>query len=264
MKNIVYVGRDGKWAQQALEAGFRVTARGLDDEHSRKLQARGCETVEDLREIWEKFEPPRIYLMDLETGAAVDEWIDSIYVFMEPGDCVVDLTVSYWGDTLRRYRRMRHRAIYYVDAAVIDPGQGEMLVLSGEKRARDFVEQPMTELMAPRRAWWIGESASAHYSASIVAAVTMAKAQIASETRQMLEAFPRPMEVGPLGDLIAGQGRQPDGRQAWVLDDAVNLEASIPVVAAACMSELAEKLDDCASAAPLKRVGGFVHPDDIL
>ena len=38
---------------------------------------------------------------------------------MEPGDVVIDVTPSYWGDTLRRFRRMRHRSLFYVDVALI-------------------------------------------------------------------------------------------------------------------------------------------------
>ena len=82
-------------------------------------------------------EHPRRFVLDLPVGSEIDRVIDAAYVVMEPGDVVLDPTPSYWGDTLRRFRRMRHRSLYYVDVALI----GRRLPPSGIRRR------------AGRRAW---------------------------------------------------------------------------------------------------------------
>ena len=67
-------------------------------------------------------------MLDLPPGGAIDRVIDAAYVVMEPGDVVVDTSASYWGDTLRRYRRMRHRSCIYVDVALIDDSRRALLL----------------------------------------------------------------------------------------------------------------------------------------
>ena len=51
---------------------------------------------------------------------------------------------------------------------------------------------------------------------------------------------------------------------AWLLDDAVRLHAVIPLLAQGVMLELGAALDDHRAVEVPPRVGGFVHPDEIL
>jgi hypothetical protein len=106
-------------------------------------------TVGNYQAFFEALEHPRVFLLDLEPGPDVDAVIDEAYASMEPGDVVVDLTGSYWCDTLRRYRRMRHRSLYYVDAALIE-GTGPSVVLAaGDVRGVEIAAGPLGRLAAP-------------------------------------------------------------------------------------------------------------------
>ena len=53
------------------------------------------------------------------------------------------------------------------------------------------------------------------------------------------------------------------GRAGWLLDDAVRLEAAVPLTAQALMLTVGEALEAHRSTPPPPR-GAFVHPDDIL
>ena len=65
--------------------------------------------------------------------------------------------------------------------------------------------------------------------------------------------------------LGSGPRRRPrHASAAWLLDDAIRLEAAVPLLAQSIMLELGAALDDYRSAEADPRVGGFVHPDDIL
>ena len=115
-------------------------------------------TVDRLEGFFEALDHPRLFLLDLPAGAEVDRVIDESYVVMEPGDVVIDATPSYWGDTLRRFRRMRHRSIFYVDAALL-PERGAAL-LAGDQRGTDLAMPLMERLTRPGGAVRAGEATS--------------------------------------------------------------------------------------------------------
>jgi 6-phosphogluconate dehydrogenase (decarboxylating) len=116
-------------AQRLTAAGVGVVVIGGDDA---SLSGLGICCIDRLDGFFDALEHPRCFVLDLPVGGEVDRVIDEAYVVMEPGDVVLDMTPSYWGDTLRRFRRMRHRSIYYVDGALI--GGGTIALVAGDER----------------------------------------------------------------------------------------------------------------------------------
>jgi 6-phosphogluconate dehydrogenase (decarboxylating) len=221
-------------------------------------------TVGDYQAFLEALEHPRVFLLDLEPGPGVDAVIDEAYASMEPGDVVVDLTGSYWCDTLRRYRRMRHRSLYYVDAALIE-GTGPSVVLAaGDVRGVEIAAGPLGRLAAPGTFVRAGGAGAAHYALMLHDAFRTALSQAASEVRQAVEAYPN--EASPeLCEALTGTAADGHGPRApWLLDDAVRLECATPLLAQASMLELAAALEELRAVPPPPRVGGFVHPDEVF
>ena len=180
----------------------------------------------------------RAYLLDLPPGPGVDEVIDTAYVTMEPGDLVVDATGGYWGDTLRRWRRMRHRSIFYLDLAEID---GDLLI-AGDGRGVELARPILERLAGAGRLLLAGEAGAAHYAAMVRDGLTTAFAQARSEAQLMLEAYPGGLDAKAVLEYLAPA--KVGGRRAgWLLDDALHLQAAIPTLAQAVMLQLAEDLD---------------------
>jgi 3-hydroxyisobutyrate dehydrogenase-like beta-hydroxyacid dehydrogenase len=239
----------------------RLTAAGLEPAVARP----GTSSYQELADL---LDHPRLFLLDLDPGAEVDRLVDEAYTAMEPGDVVVDLTGSYWGDTLRRYRRMRHRSLFYLDAASIDgPGSEPVLLVAGDARGVDLA-RPLLERLAEgtgARLLHAGEAGAAHYALMVHDAWRTALTHAASEVHQALEAFPNGTASPELpGALTGGLGDGHGPRAAWLLDDAVRLEAATPLLAQAVMLEVATALDEFRACPPPARVGPFVHPDEIL
>jgi hypothetical protein len=95
-------------------------------------------------------------------------------------------------------------------------------------------------------------------------AVAVATAQTISEAQQLIEAYPNQPEPEALMAGLWPETTDGGPRAAWLLDDAVRLEAPIPLLAQAIMLEIGRALDEQRLAEPAVRVGGFVHPDEIL
>jgi 6-phosphogluconate dehydrogenase len=221
----------------------------------------GIASVDRLDAFLAELEHPRRFVLDLPAGSGIDGVVDQSYVVMEPGDVVIDTTASYWGDTLRRFRRMRHRSIYYVDVALIE--EAGTALASGDERGVTLAMPVAERLAANGRFVRAGEAGAAHFALMVHAGVAMAIEHAVSEARQLLEAYPNAADSG-LARTLWPSGVRASPAAAWLLDDAVRLHAVIPLLAQGVMLELGAALDDHRAVDIPPRVGGFIHPDDIL
>ena len=257
------IGRADRLIPRLKAAGIEAVAHAAATTVS-NAAAGSIETVADYRAFFDALDHPRVFLLDLEPGPGVDAVIDEAYAFMEPGDVVVDLTGSYWCDTLRRYRRMRHRSLYHVDAAFIEGNGPSSLLAAGDPRGVEIAAGPLALLAAPGTLVRAGGAGAAHYALMLHDAFSIALLQAASEVRQAVEAFPN--EASPeLHEALTGRAADGYGPRApWLLDDAVRLECATPLLAQAVMLELATALEELRAVPPPPRVGPFAHPDEVL
>jgi 6-phosphogluconate dehydrogenase (decarboxylating) len=253
------IGRVDRLAPWLMRSGLAAVVHAAADR-----EAFSALRVDAYEGFFEALEHPRVFLLDLEPGPAVDQLIDESYTSMEPGDVVVDFSGSYWGDTLRRYRRMRHRSLYYLDAALVVGDGASALLVAGDARGVELASPTLARLAGEVPLVRAGEAGAAHFGLMLHDAWRTALAHAASEVHQALEAFPNAASPQLLKALTGGLGVGHGPRAAWLLDDAVRLEASTPLLAQAVMLEIATALDELRANPPPPRVGPFVHPDDIL
>jgi hypothetical protein len=109
-----------------------------------------------------------------------------------------------------------------------------------------------------------GGAGAAHFAVMVREAVATSMAHALSEARQLLEAYPNRPEPAAILEQLWPEPTPEAPRAAWLLDDAVRLEAAVPLLAQAIMLDLGAALDEHRSAGPMPRVGGFVHPDEVL
>jgi 6-phosphogluconate dehydrogenase len=260
--DIAVIGAAGGLAAMAQAAGLRVLARPRDAAEAARLATAGIETVAEDAAFFARLEPPRLHLLDLEPGAGVDRVIDAASGSMEPGDVVLDASGSYWGDTLRRWRRMRHRALYHLDLAIWTVGASPTVVVAGDAKGVEIARPMLRQLARGGRLLVAGEAGAAHYTQMVRDAFLTAVVHARSEARQMLEAFPGAVATAPLLEALATEPAA-GARAGWLLDDAVRLEAVVPLLAQAVMLEMAEQLDDQRQPALLPRLGPFVRAEEL-
>ncbi|HEX6012808.1 MAG TPA: NAD(P)-binding domain-containing protein [Geminicoccaceae bacterium] len=258
------IGNQQGLARQLSAAGVSVVVHPAGTTDAAGLGGSDVTLVDRYDSFFGELEHPRLFVLDLPLGGAIDRAIDEAYVFMEPGDAVLDPSGSYWGDTLRRFHRMRHRALFYVDLGLIGEAPGATILAAGDSRGVDLCWPLLERLAKPRGVVRAGGAGAAHFAVMVREAVATSTVHALSEARQLLEAYPNHPEPAAILEQL-WPGPTPDApRAAWLLDDAVRLEAAIPLLAHAIMLELGAALDDQRPAGPSPRVGGFVHPDEIL
>ncbi|MDX6751708.1 NAD(P)-binding domain-containing protein [Geminicoccaceae bacterium 1502E] len=252
------IGEPGELAVRARDAGLAPVVHATEPAYQARLDQQGIARVDAYEEFFDALEHPRVYLIDMGPGPELDRLIDEAYVVMEPGDVVVDPGASWWCDTLRRFRRMRHRSLYYVDAAAM----GGIMLASGDRKGVELA-LPVLEALAGRAAA-CGEAGAAHYAAMVLDGLRTVRAQAESEARQLLEAFPAGLDAAAAAAALGLADGAAGGRAAWLPEDALRLEAAVPLTAQAVMLELAAALDEHRSVAPAPRLGPFVRHEEIL
>ena len=256
------IGQAGVETTRLADAGFELIARPSSDEHGDGFKLLDATLIAEYQAFWDHLEHPRVIVIDMPPGAGVDHLIDEAYETMEPADVVIDTTGSYWCDTLRRYRRMRHRALYYIDVAWVERNGQCLLLAGGDVKAINQASKFLISHCANFQ--HIGGPGIAHYAAVIEESMANAVAHIRNEAALMMEAWPAMLNEESTKQLWPLVERPGLGRAAWQLDDAVQLEAATPLLAQTVMQSISDSLDDHNSSAPPPRVGPFQHPDEIM
>lgn len=258
------IGNQHGMAQRLTQAGVKLVCHPAATTNRLGLDHAGVGLIDEYAAFFTELEHPRLFLLDLALGNTIDTTIDEAYAFMEPGDVVIDPSGSYWGDTLRRFRRMRHRSLYYVDVGILSELPGGPVLAAGDPGGVALALPFLQRLAGGGPVIAAGAAGSAHYAVMVHAAVATSLTHALSEARQLIEAYPNEPAVEELLEVLWPRGPAPSMRAAWLLDDAVHLEASVPHLAQGVMLEVGHALDEQRSAEAAPRVGGFVHPDDIL
>lgn len=84
-----------------------------------------CESLEDFTTT---LETPRIVMMMVRAGNAVDEVIEKIVPYLSEGNILIDGGNSYFRDTERRVKDMYARGFYSVGASVSGGEEGALMV----------------------------------------------------------------------------------------------------------------------------------------
>ncbi len=246
-------------AELLRDVGLEPVAFATDEFERHDLAAHGVALVDATAEFFEILDHPRIHLLDMRPGPAIDTLIDSAYVTMEPGDVLVDLSGSYWADTARRWRRMRHRAIYYLDVALPAHGRPDLLA-GGDPRAVQIALPALERLARGGRVLRVGTAGAAHFALQLEEVFGAAVSHARSELQQLGEAWPGEIDPALLLQVLAPRA---GSRAGWVLDDALRMEAAVPLLAQAVMLEQARQLDEHETPELPPRVGGFVRHEDL-
>ncbi len=144
---------------------------------------------------------PRHILMMIQAGAAVDQLIEEIVPFLEPGDIIIDGGNSHFTDTERRVLSLRDRRIGFVGVG-ISGGQkgarhGPSMMVGGDLEAWEKIK-PIFQTIAARSkdgapcAEWVGRGGAGHYVKMVHNGIEYGDMQLIAELYQILK------EVGGL------------------------------------------------------------------
>ena len=153
--------------------GFAVSGFDLEEHKRESFAGRtGATAPRSLRELVAGLRAPRVLLLMVPAGAAVDELIAELRPLLAEGDIVIDGGNTRHTDTHRRISELADSGILYVGAGVSGGEEGALrgpaIMPGGDARAWPRI-QPILQAICARAedgqpcCDWIGPAASGHY-----------------------------------------------------------------------------------------------------
>jgi 6-phosphogluconate dehydrogenase len=268
---IVGLGAIGsRLAHQALDRGFQVVGANRSGPPE-ELTRRGLDGETDLRRVAAYLTPPRVVLLYVPAGAAVDGVISGLEASLEPGDVIVDGGNSYWGDSVRRQRRLKDKGIGFVDAGTSGglPGarEGACFMVGGEDEDVATAAPVLQRLATEGGYVHAGGPGAGHFVKLVHNGIEFGMLQAIGEGVALLEAYPEKLRVPEvldcwqngsvvrswLIDLMRTGYRKHGGLDGipahvedtgevnWLVEDAMTLEVPAPVITQSVIELLASR-----------------------
>lgn len=262
---VVGLGRMGaNLSLQALEKGMRVVGFDLKGA-SEELTEAGMVEVDSLEGFREKLSPPRPLFIYIPAGPALDRVIDDIVPHLDKGDVIIDAGNSYWGDSIRRHRRLSEKGISFVDlgtsGGVEGARHGACFMAGGDKEPIARIGPILIELATPRGYVHAGPPGAGHFTKLVHNGIEFGMLQAIGEGIDLLEHYRDKLDIAEvlrcwrhgsvirswLIDLMEAAYREEEGLDKipayvddtgevnWLVDDAMHMEVPVPVIAQAVM-----------------------------
>src|SRR5947209_3508626 len=145
-------------------------------------------------ELVQQLEAPRVALMMVTAGPAVDETIDHLAPSMKPGDILIDGGNSYFLDTVRRGKAMEARGLRFIGTGVSGGEEGALngpsIMPGGHREAYERVAPMLTKISAQVDGdpccTYIGPGGAGHYVKMVHNGIEYADIQLIAEAYDLL------------------------------------------------------------------------------
>jgi len=262
----------GSLALQGLGKGMKVVGFDLHAPAPELLQA-GMIHVTDYKGFVENLATPRIIFIYIPSGSAIDACVDELSKILSKGDIVVDGGNSYWGDSIRRHDHYAKLGITFIDigtsGGVAGAANGACFMLGGSDEEVASVEPILKELSVPNGYVHAGPPGAGHFVKLTHNGIVYGMLESIGEGVALLENCPLKLNIagtldvythgsiirGYLMELMAQAYRADDGLGSipsyvddtgevnWLVDDAMHMEVSVPVIAMAVMQMINSRDD---------------------
>ncbi|NJD61059.1 MAG: phosphogluconate dehydrogenase (NADP(+)-dependent, decarboxylating) [Anaerolineales bacterium] len=180
-------------------AVFNRTTSKVDDflkGPARRSQVIGTHSLEELINSLTK--PRRVMLM-IQAGKPVDDFIDLLIQYLEPGDIIIDGGNSNYNDTIRRTAYVESKGLYYVGTGVSGGEEGARhgpsIMPGGSAQAWPHIK-PIFQAIAAKVKRpdggedaccdWVGENGAGHYVKMVHNGIEYGDMQLICEAYQLM------------------------------------------------------------------------------
>jgi len=272
---VIGLGRmGGNLARHALREGIRVVGYAQDPA-PQDMRDAGLVEIDSAAGFASELAAPRAVFLYIPAGPAVDQVIDELSGVLERGDVIVDGGNSYWGDSIRRQRRLEEEhGIQLVDLGTSGGVEGALngacFMAGGEPEAVARIEPILLELAIENGYVHAGPPGAGHFTKLVHNGIEFGMLQAIGEGVNLLERYRDDLDIAEvlrcwrhgsvirswLIDLMEESYRENDGLAKvpsfvddtgevnWLVGDAMRMEVPVPVIAQSVMQLFASRDDD--------------------
>jgi len=181
--------------------GFRVSVYNRTFEVTEKfLQGRAkgknIEGYANIKELVDSLESPRMVMLMVRAGDAVDQIIDSLIPLLSPNDIIIDGGNSNFTDSSRRVSYVESKGLLYIGAGVSGGEEGALngpsIMPGGSAKAWPFVK-PIFQSIAAKAddgtpcCEWVGGGGAGHFVKMVHNGIEYADMQLIAEAYSVMK-----------------------------------------------------------------------------
>ncbi len=152
-------------AYRAVNAGHTVFGFDVNKESRALAQENGVHTVEKITDFSGK--DIHVYWLMVPQGPLVDIVIEQLRPLLEAGDIIIDGGNSKFTDSMRRAQELALKDVFFIDCGTSGGVRGRehgfCLMVGGERKAYDQIEQLLVSVAAFDGCTYVGPSGAGHY-----------------------------------------------------------------------------------------------------
>ena len=171
-------------------AVYNRTTKKVDDFINGRGKDKNIIGTHSIEELVKNLKRPRKVMLMVKAGQPVDDFIDLVISYLEPGDIIIDGGNSHFPDTNRRTKYVEDKGLLYIGTGVSGGEEGALLGPSimpgGSKEAWEHV-QPIFQAVSAKVedgtpcCDWVGENGAGHFVKMIHNGIEYGDMQLISE-----------------------------------------------------------------------------------
>src|SRR3990167_11447678 len=122
-----------------------VVAHNRSPEPVKEIKKHGIEVAFSVKELIEKLPKQKIIWIMVTAGKPVDDVIEEILPYLNPGDIIIDGGNSFYKDSIRRYNYLKNKKINFLDigtsGGLSGARYGACLTIGGDKKIFKKIEK---------------------------------------------------------------------------------------------------------------------------
>jgi 6-phosphogluconate dehydrogenase len=148
-----------------------------------------------IEELCKSLKRPRKVMMLVKAGRAVDDFIEQIIPFLEPGDVIIDGGNTHFPDTIRRTKYVESKGLLYIGTGVSGGEEGALngpsMMPGGSPAAWEVVKPIFQSICAKADGMpccdWVGENGAGHFVKMVHNGIEYGDMQLICETYQIMK-----------------------------------------------------------------------------
>ena len=150
---VIGLGRmGGNITRRLIQNGHEAVVYDHDAKAIATLRQDGAMGAAGIDKLVKQLEPPRAVWLMLPAGKITEDTIGQLAELLAPGDIIIDGGNTFWKDDVRRAKKLKERAIHYVDVGtsggIWGLERGYCMMIGGAKEVVAHLD-PLFKALAP-------------------------------------------------------------------------------------------------------------------
>lgn len=176
-------------------AVFNRTVEKVDKFVNERGKGKNFIPAHSIEELCKSLKRPRKVMMLVKAGSAVDDFIEQIIPYLEPGDVIIDGGNTHFPDTIRRTAYVESKGLLYIGTGVSGGEEGALngpsMMPGGSKAAWELVKPIFQSICAKADGQpccdWVGENGAGHFVKMVHNGIEYGDMQLICEVYQIMK-----------------------------------------------------------------------------